>query len=311
MKTPIFYACDKNYLVPTLVSMVSLLENCANKDLIELHVIIKSFDQPSIQLLREKLGKYNVSIIFHSSDHLLNQNFKTTASLPVSTYSRLLIPYFVPENNVAVYLDSDLVVLDDITKLVESNICSIGLGAVPEKPLKSSFKIAGKLGISPDYYFNAGVLIVNIPYWINHKISDKCFQFILENPAKLTHLDQDALNVIFENNKCILPSRWNLLPRDIRLYLENQEMQDEQKTDYIFKPAIIHFAGKNKPWNAYCNHPYKSIYRKYAALAGYKVESINYNIKSDLLQFIKNPFKFKISKIIRMEKLKSNARKFI
>jgi lipopolysaccharide biosynthesis glycosyltransferase len=252
MRTPIFYACDKTYLIPT-----------------------------------------------------------TTASLPISTYSRLLIPYFAPENNVAVYLDSDLVVLDDITKLLESNTCSNGLGAVPERPLKSSLKIAGKLGISPDCYFNAGVLVVNIPYWIKHKISDKCFQFILENPSKLTHLDQDALNVIFENNKCIIPSRWNLLPRDIRHYLESQDMQNEQKTDHIFKPAIVHFAGKNKPWNPYCNHPYKSIYLKYAAIAGYKVASMDFNIKSELLEFIKNPFNFRISKIIRMEKLKSNARKLI
>ncbi|WP_307196791.1 glycosyltransferase family 8 protein [Neobacillus niacini] len=72
--------------------------------------------------LNRSVEKYGIKISLFSIDQSLFKDFKIRNHLKVEVYYRLLIPELLSEDiDKAIYLDSDLIVKEDITKLWDIN----------------------------------------------------------------------------------------------------------------------------------------------------------------------------------------------
>lgn len=128
---------------------------------------------------------------------------------------RLLIPEIVPSDCLRViYLDSDIVVDDDLSKLWQVKLGNQPVGAVKNHPggefdarIRNKFRSI----VAPENaeYFNSGVLVINLPEWKKQRVSQRSLEFWTENDQRLSFPDQDSLNAVLAGNWVEVESRWN------------------------------------------------------------------------------------------------------
>ena len=166
----------------------------------------------------------------------------TSGHVNRAAYLRLLIPELVPENvNRVIYLDTDLVVLDDIQELWEMDLEGKPLGAVPDLGILASSRMRRQkeetLGIEEgELYFNSGVMVMDLKAWRENQYGPQVIRCVEE--GNFRHHDQDGLNKVFRDNWKPLPLRWNVIPPVFTLPVKVLKK----------RPGVFHWAGRYKPW---------------------------------------------------------------
>ena len=150
-----------------------------------------------------------------------------------ATY-RLFAPYILKDVDKVIYLDCDLVVLDDIAKLWEYEPKYI---AGVQDPMYR--KQANKNGLK-HLYINSGVMVMNLKNlrkldYINMIKATQTGEY------NLSLLDQDIINIAFGDKIEHLPLKWNVYSKK---YPETTYDMIEARKN----PSIIHWCGKEKPW---------------------------------------------------------------
>ncbi|MDO5605951.1 MAG: glycosyltransferase family 8 protein [Paracoccus sp. (in: a-proteobacteria)] len=166
------------------------------------------------------------------------------ADLPVrrghltsSTYLRLLIPDLMPDEERVIYMDCDMVVLDDLTPLSRLDLGDAIVAAVP-CPSPNMEELA-QMGIARGDYVNAGLLVMNLPVWRRENIAARCIDALSDPDHPLMSEDQSALNLVARGRILPLPARYNVYS-DPAAY-----------TDPALVPsdlAVIHYVVRLKPW---------------------------------------------------------------
>ena len=184
--------------------------------------------------------------------------------------ARLFATEFVPINiDRVLYLDSDLLVLDDLNKIWNIPLKDNLLGAVPDqapnirfRKVKSSARADGS--DAEKFYFNSGVMLINLKLWRKINFGETLRNFFFANHVSLEFPDQDTLNGCVENRWEILSDRWNLL--EPTFYSQGRKLLNLSRKEYlelISFPGIVHFTGDSKPWISKSDHPYKKLFYYY------------------------------------------------
>ena len=98
-----------------------------------------------------------------------------------------------------------------------------------------------ELGLtSKQPYFNAGVMLIDMNHWRASEIASRAGLYIQRYGKKVHFNDQEALNAVIGANWTPLNDRWNYSANPF--HAKRQNLRGN-------KPAIIHFAGRVKPWD--------------------------------------------------------------
>ncbi len=197
----------------------------------------------------------------------------------ISTYLRVFAPIVLPEDDMILYLDSDMIVRDDITHLMEAPsrmALEYPVYAVEEiyhhiKGFENyHMKIVGSNTIP---LFNAGLLIMNLQYWRCTNLLDKILHSIGSSSEPFAFVDQDALNMVIKGNFGVLPVKWNMGDTQFNpIFLgESKCYTRNEILTAISNPSLIHYTWIYKPWKYLCRHPYKEEYWKYRYLTPWKI----------------------------------------
>jgi lipopolysaccharide biosynthesis glycosyltransferase len=173
-----------------------------------------------------------------------------------------------PEIDKAIYIDSDTIVLEDISKLYDVELGDFLLGACHEQAMEQidvyGTYVESVIGISRNAFFNAGVLLLNTRAIRNFQVLDKFIYYLGVYDFIVTQ-DEDYLNLVCKDNVLWLDQRWNT------------ELTDGLVYDYDINEAnILHFIMVNKPWH-YHNCRGADIYWSYA-----KSTSVYDELKTEL-----------------------------
>ncbi|SEC69544.1 glycosyltransferase family 8 protein [Paenibacillus sp. GP183] len=249
-------ATNDKYAKHLGVMLNSLLENKAEKADIQIHIIDGKISSSNKSNLRRVVNKFKLKVNFLTVDYSLFNGFKVKKNhLSKETYYRIVIPDLMDKSiKKVLYLDCDLIVKEDISKLWNTKIDHYHLAAVEKATLKDSERKALEIPKGSSY-FNAGVLLMNLEKWRDQKISSKVLQYINDNSKKIKYCSQDPLNAILHNKWIKLDPKWNYTTRHFKI-MPN------------IKPAIIHFTGQDKPWNK--GHPLQHEYYKYLHTTSWK-----------------------------------------
>lgn len=104
---------------------------------------------------------------------------------------------------------------------------------------------------------------MNLPKIREEVHSDKITEFIDKNRLKIILPDQDVLNGLYgEKIKPLPDKKYNYDTRkNYSYFIKNPQAWN---VDWVFKNTIIlHFCGKNKPWNSKSLNPYHFLYKHY------------------------------------------------
>lgn len=238
---PIFYACDEPFIKYAAVSLKSMLDNASGDRFYRIHILITDVsDQTKAKMM--KLERDNVEISFDDvSGYLKNLSTK----LPLrdyyskTTYFRMFIPDMFPQYDKAIYIDSDTVVLKDISELYDIDIEDNYVGAVNDRAITHE-QIFGDyaekvVGVDKYAYFNAGMLLMNCKV-LREKDLLGAFSRLLAFYTFSVAQDQDYLNVLCKDKVKLINPKWNA---EIFKGIPVEEKEI----------GVIHYIMTSKPWH--------------------------------------------------------------
>jgi lipopolysaccharide biosynthesis glycosyltransferase len=196
---------------------------------VRLYFMVEDFSSRECQVLEAEAAGAEVIFLRSSSEkfHGLPAFYGSWA-----IYSRLLLPELVEEDQV-LYIDSDTLIQEDLTPLLETELGNHPLGAVMDGTVEWALDKAlrTKLGHGPkDGAFNSGVLLFNNVKWRNDDLLKDCLAFGLSYASEKVY-DQSILNCLFASSALNIPHKYN--------------SHNSQSTT----GAIRHFVGSPKPWD--------------------------------------------------------------
>ena len=285
-KIEIVTACDDNYVQHLGVMLCSLLENTSHKEKINIWVIDAAISQYKKDILSSFIkDKYQVQITYLKVNEETYKDFKISYHFTHSIYYRISIPEIIPANvNKVIYLDSDIILRQDIYDLWLIDMKSYLLGAVELLDIDKKH-LKGIIKDDLDY-FNSGVLIMDVNKWREHNITQQVINFISSYQEHIIWWDQDSLNAVLYQKWLGLPLKWNLQSNFFDVNVSKCKREEELR-DAIANPAIIHYTGLYKPWDYVDNHPYKQEYYKYLTLTPWHKYQPEKNIKLIIKRLIR------------------------
>ena len=255
-KISVAYGLDNKYTYPTLVSMISILENASKYTFYTFYLLVeknefKNQNKEKFMHLEEKYNRCKVNILELTNENLSNAR---TNRYPVAAYYRLLLAKIIPDLNRIIYLDGDTLIFTDLTEMINLEMNkNIILGFVD-----NSYKKAEQFGIKTYKYVTSGVLLINLKKMRKENVSQKFFDFIDNNKKELAQEDQTVINIVLHERIDLLPPKfgiWNFLNEESVLshnYYGNKKLgvqaySNEEILQGWKQPSVLHYV-RAKPW---------------------------------------------------------------
>ena len=187
---------------------------------------------------------------------------------------KFYIPDILNEEDVALYLDGDIIVRSDISEIFSIDMAEYFVCAVSDM---SSDEHKHMLGVSE--YFNSGVMLLNLKKIRDGGFVRKLVDYRLNGYNRF--MDQDTFNVVFRDNVKLIGFEYNTTYSTIgKESLENiireYGLSGIRTNDDLFNNSkIFHFSGKKKPWKSYMNVLSK-VYNKYVKMSPYSNCDLTY-----------------------------------
>lgn len=238
-------AADEAYALPLAVMLESLLDNASRKVRVVVHIIDCGLGAESREAIDSMAGA-RATIHWRRSRRPPEFADPAWGHVTGATYERLLLVDYLPDGlRRALWLDADLLVLDDVTPLLETDLGTGTLGAVrdPFVPrVSAAFGIRDwrRLGLARDApYFNAGVMLIDLQRWLDLGVAERALGYLRKYGRSVYFNEQEALNAVVGGSWTALDDRWNV---------SANPMHARDQRPGGAGPAIVHFAGRIKPW---------------------------------------------------------------
>lgn len=228
--------CDNHYILFYATLLRSIELNHQSSEKIVSYLVGDNITSENKAKVEKSLKTGCIEIRWLSSKEFVPKGFtlpNDRSSFPISIYMNLYLPRSLPfEIKKILYLDVDMVVLDDI-----SNLYNIDLGENILAAALDRVKVLGhgwggvlnykELGLDPEApYLNTGVMLIDADNWRANLITRATINAIDDNPKYSLFADQYGLNVVLGKLPwMVLPQKWN------HISFEPAET----------KPSIIHY----------------------------------------------------------------------
>lgn len=258
---PIVMAFDPGFLMPSAVTMISVLENGNEETRYIFFVLTEpeyaNMDRGLFDCIASRYPNFSYEYIY-VEDKMFSETRLPMHVTSKLTFARMLIPISFPALDYCIYLDGDVIARQDIGLLWEmateyTALDTCYLMAAPDLSLQNGQgaffeRFRQRLGWDNlNNYFNSGVLVMNL-----RKLREDHMLENFQSHADKEYYfgDQDILNVCCRGKTAMLPVRWNMYPGNIgdESMLRTGCTALDKADIMSGYAAILHFAGADKPW---------------------------------------------------------------
>lgn len=236
---PIVLSTDHNYVMPTGVTISSLLR-CAEGQSCDIYIMagadVDGYDRRMLERQVNEISPLSrisfidMSTYFHNAHEI--------RGITKATYYRLMIPWLLPHLDKVIYSDVDVIYRVSPGAIFDIDLsgCYIAGAMARSSEYWGKYrKYFDKIGVDYTHYINAGILVMNSRLLREDDLNKK---FDILATKKFHFQDQDILNIACRGRIAFLDRRYNLFPS---LYGTEERYSKE---------VIIHYAG-DKPWNSF------------------------------------------------------------
>lgn len=224
----VVFISDNNYVFPTKIAIKSLIKNKNKNTKYSVNIIGVELTEENINILKSlETNNIKINIIFETNKYKdigLNHLYVSKAAL-----FKFQMPNIFPDLDKILYLDGDILIEKDLSELfnidLENKYAGVVLDADQDLRLED---------LSLKKYFNSGVMLLNLKKMREDSISDKLLEN-KKNEKQSRFMDQDTLNIVFNENVIFLDEKYNFLTVKIKESLNIEDI------------VIFHMAGF-KPW---------------------------------------------------------------
>ncbi|MBR5192597.1 MAG: glycosyltransferase family 8 protein [Clostridia bacterium] len=263
---PIVFSVDDNYAPFLAVALTSILENSSKENFYKFFVLNTGISEEHIK----RLSAYNTpnsSIEFVNVVDRLNSicyKLHLRDYYTQTIYFRFFIPALFSQYKKILYLDCDVVLLQDVASLYNVELGNNVIAAIHEETM-SNVKVFGDyseefLDVPKMEYFNSGILLINTERYMELDIEGGFIKLLAEHKFEVAP-DQDYLNVLCSGNVKYLDIGWNKTP------FKNIEFNREDL-------KLVHYKLNFKPWH-YDDVLYGEYFWDFASRTSYYNELID------------------------------------
>ena len=207
------FSSDNNYIKYLSVAIESLIEHSNENNNYDILIFEKEIKRHFKDKILFQISKHkNISVRFINIKVLANKYLsninRTINHYNESIFYRYFIPQLLKRYNKVVYLDCDLIILDDIANLYNIDLENNSLGVVRDiemhrwlkdrKIRQEKIDFNNNMGIKDSTkYFNSGVLVMNLKKMIELNSTSKLINITLDKLKTMWVGDQDVLNGFF------------------------------------------------------------------------------------------------------------------
>lgn len=269
-RVPIAFASDNNGAVLLGVAVYSLLASRNTDTLYIIYILSNDIQKENIDKLRAIIKAHDCELRVLEINKLIQSLDCSCEHLrwPPSMYARMYLPSLLREESKVLYLDIDVLVLQDLAQMYQRDSGEGALASVVfEKQNKDLEERKKLLHLEVDHqYFNSGVMLMelermrqaNTVQQIQHCMSDHKYKFL--------YPDQDILNIVLGSRVAELHPKYNWPAMFTRKQILSPKAScwgiqgSREALSAALEPAIIHFFGSPKPTQRNTSF-YKTFYR--------------------------------------------------
>lgn len=237
----ILFSMDNSVAVPTTVCIASLLRTSTEKESFHFHFVGEKLTETNFEnLLCLKKFFRSFSLDWMPFD-LSRLNMFKTGGWNKKIMLKLFVGEIFPNLEKVLWMDCDMVVLENIRELYENELKEKYFAAVDICPVKKKCR----RGKGCDYWFNTGIVLFNVALMRKEKLQD----FFVKEANKrsrgckrkvcLGGRDEYVFSVVSYEKTLPLPFKWNVFATHPCIL----------KQINVSEVALLHFIGPKKPWS--------------------------------------------------------------
>ncbi|MBQ7363358.1 MAG: glycosyltransferase family 8 protein [Clostridia bacterium] len=243
-RIPIFFASDDNYVPYLAVTVKSIADHASEGNIYDIKVLTSGLTEENTKRLASmKTHAIDVEIV-NINEAITNHRGSLRKRLrdyySESIFYRIFIASLFPKLERAIYIDCDIVLVDDIAKLYDIDLGDNILGAVADESIPSVPEfctyVERWVGVPRNEYINSGVLLLNLTEFrragIEKRITELSSAYNFDTVAP----DQDYLNFLCRGRIKYLDLSWNKQPK-------------ADNPIPVSELHLIHYNMFNKPWH--------------------------------------------------------------
>lgn len=246
----ILVTLNSGYVKPLCVMLRSLFT--AQPDTcFDIYCINKSLTQDDYSFITNFLQNGHYKIIDVKTDDSMLSFAPITSRYPQEMYYRIFASKYLPKDiDRVLYLDPDLIVLRPLSALYSMDMGDNFFAAASHvgRSLQKINEVRLQMETKGPY-INSGVMLMNLKQLREEQDFAEVFDYIEKNRNLLLLPDQDIISAIYSDKIIsISPYIYNMTERLVFL-----PHKFDCAVDYKWvkeNSAIIHYCGRNKPWNA-------------------------------------------------------------
>ena len=246
----VVFAGDYAYIRQIETALKSI---CRHNSHLKIYLLNQDIPQEwfsQIRIYLQELGGDLIDCKLIGSQYKMNWSNKLP-HINHMTFARYFIPDFVTEDKV-LYLDSDLLVTDDLEELFQLD-------------LGENYLAAARSCFGAGIGFNAGVLLINNKKWQAENIRQKLIDLTEKEHENVKEGDQSILNMLFKDQYSLLEDKYNF-------QIGFDAGAAEKNHAFIFEipltplPKILHYISPDKPWKQFSVGRLREEWWKYSLM---------------------------------------------
>ncbi|KAL7110259.1 hypothetical protein ACP275_05G013300 [Erythranthe tilingii] len=253
---------DSEYLRGSMAAVHSVLRHASCPEQVFFHFVAAEFDSLSprvlTRLVQSIFPSLNFKVYIFREDtviNLISSSIRSALENPLNYARNYLGDIIDPCVKRVIYLDSDLVLVDDITKLWEVKMSAGKIIGAPEychanftKYFTDNFwsdpVLSRVFGSRKPCYFNTGVMVMDLEKWREGHFRKKIENWMeLQRHNRIYELGSlPPFLLVFGGNVEPINHRWN------QHGLGGDNVAGSCRELHPGPVSLLHWSGKGKPW---------------------------------------------------------------
>ncbi|KAF8006552.1 hypothetical protein BT93_K0760 [Corymbia citriodora subsp. variegata] len=248
---------DANYLRGTMAAVLSILQHSTCPENFEFHFLFTRLEPEVLSSINSTFPYLRFQVYRFNSNRVrgkISRSIRQALDQPLN-YARIYLADLIPTDvRRVVYLDSDLVVVDDIADLWQVDLEGKVLAA-PEYCHANFTKYFSELFWSDPVlsrtfdgrrpcYFNTGVMVVDVEKWRQGGYTQKVEEWMaVQKQKRIYHLGSlPPFLLVLAGNIKPVDHRWN------QHGLGGDNLEGKCRALHPGPISLLHWSGKGKPW---------------------------------------------------------------
>lgn len=268
----IAFITDNKFVMQTYIALLSMFDNKNSTSNYNIVILSKELDPNNIKQLENLTkNKFSIKVLPLEENIIGDETCKKSVYSANVLYKLKLDKIFVDIDKI-LFLDSDIIIMSDLTELYRINIDNYYIAACKDiGAVVYNLKNKNRLYSN---YFNTGVMLLNLNKIRNEYFFDKAISLYIENANNYYFPEQDVLNELIKDKIKLISLKYNFITSNAR-YTKKQLTNFFKEDIYNIKPVVLHYAGNGcRPW-LYYNVYNQKEWNKYYKQSPYKKIKLN------------------------------------